>query len=258
MAISHYKENATLMGYRRQSHSLVNGLTKLVNIDGHELSRISTVAIGHDVRLGHDVHVLRREDGNRLNRRGLTRLLLGRIARLLILAARVELNVIVEVCGSLNHHDELASKNDAAGNRKDDHQKEDSGNDEGNKIRCREVRISALMSSGVRLLNGNVLDVSRIGLIVLIIEGLRLLSRVMHLVLHLLVLLDVDPSEKHNKGENSEEEDDKLNELEDPIEADQSNATVGGTAETNIEDDDVDEGIHEDNERHRVVEDVVE
>jgi len=91
-----------------------------------------------------------------------------------------------------------------------------------------------------------------VGLGTILIEGndLGLIILVLHLVLHLLVLMDVGPGEENNKGKNSEEEHDELNELEYPVEADQGNVAVGGTTETNVEDDDVDEGIDQDNERH--------
>jgi len=251
MAMNHYKGNATLMSYTGQSLSLVNGLTELVNIDRHELSRISTFSIGHDVSLGHDVNVLGRKDGNRLNRGMLRGLLLRVTARFLLLAARVELNVIVEVSSGFNHHDELTSKNDAASNREDDNQEQERRKKERKNIRRSEVEHAhsqpSIGDDVIIIRKSNLLDVlviskgDNLGLII----GL-----VMHLVLHLLVLIDMDPGEEHNKGENSEEEDDDLNELEDPVEADHANVAVGSSTEADIEDNDVDERIHEHNERH--------
>jgi len=68
----------------------------------------------------------------------------------------------------------------------------------------------------------------------------------------------MDIGEEDNKGKNSQEEDNELNELEDPIEADHANVAVSGTAEANIEDNNVDERIDQDSERDGVVEDIVE
>jgi hypothetical protein len=236
--------------YSSVSYSLVNRLAKLVNIDRHELSRISTIAIGHDVRLGHYVDVLRRIDGNWLLSRG------GLRSLLLRLTARVELNIIVKISGSLDHHDELTSKNDATSNGEHDNQEEHRGNNEWDKVCWSEVRISGNgVSFSVDLsIESHVLSVASL------IErnDLSLVLLVLHLVLPLLVLMDMRPSEEDDNGKNSEEEDNELDELEYPIEADHANIAAGSTTEANIEDDNVDEGIHEHNEGHTVVEDVVE
>jgi len=260
----------------------VHGLAELVDVDRHELELARVDDILGNEALGSHV------DGDGAGSSGFLDHSGGSGGALLLaallLAALVELNIDKLLVG-LEEGNEQTSEDDAAGHREDDDESKNGwdsdqqnvdggGVSDGNDILgvVFDVTNGGSLSVGDTLANlVDLVDNENV-----LVNLLRVLDN--HNVLGSNIMSEVtvdrlgglvsvrsgtgsshvEVGQETGKGDDGEEEDDELNKLIHPVEAEHANVAGGGATHANIQDDNVDQRVDESHQGNGVVEDVPE